>query len=57
MREDERAGSDGHEGALFARVRLLQFGEGLDQFDGLGFFFDDVVDADAAGDDEDVVFF
>ena len=53
--QDEGARADGHEGALFRRVGLLQGAEGFEEGHGLGFGFEHGVDAVAAGDDEDVV--
>ena len=51
LREEERAGADGEEGAFFLWVFLLKVGPGFDEAEGLGFGFKDRVDA-AAGDDE-----
>ena len=53
--EQQGAGADGHEGALFAGVFLLERGEGVDEREGLGVVVEEGVDAGAAGDDEYVV--
>jgi len=55
LREEETAGADGQQCALLLWVLLLQVGEGADEAQGLGFGFEDGVDA-AAGDDQDVEF-
>jgi hypothetical protein len=53
--EEERARADGEKGAFLFGVFLLEVGPGFDEAEGLGFGFQDGVDA-AAGDDEDVEF-
>jgi len=53
--EEETASADGQQCALLLRVLLLQVGEGTDEAQGLGFGFEDAVDA-AARDDQDVEF-
>ncbi len=55
--QDHGAGAYGHERSLFAGICLLELCECLDELDGLGFGFEYVVDAVAAGDDEHVVVF
>ena len=57
--QDQTAGADGHQRALFGRVRGLQLGEGFEQRDGFGVGGDDGVDPfrGAAGHDQHVVFF
>jgi len=52
--EDQGAGADGHQGAFFGWVGELELCEGADQIDGLAAFCEQVVDAPAAGDDEDL---
>lgn len=56
LREDERAGADGHDGALFGGIRLLEFGEGFDEFEGFGFLLEHIFDRPAAGNDQNIVF-
>ena len=55
VRQGEGARADGHEGALFAGVLLLQGGEGFDERDGLAVRLQHGVHPAAAGDDEHVV--
>ena len=54
--EEEGAGADAHERALFGGVLLLHGREGFDEGDGLAAGFEDL-GAVAAGDDEHVVVF
>ena len=54
--EDERTGADGHEGPLFAGIRLLELGKILNQLDWLGPFGENVIYGDAAWNDQDIVF-
>ena len=56
MGEDERAGADGHESALFAGIGLLELGEILDKLDRLGLLLEHVIHAHTTRNDEDVVF-
>jgi len=54
--EEQGAGADAEERALFGRVALLQSAEGADEWEGLGVWgVEDGFDGRAAGDDQDVV--
>lgn len=56
LSEEQGAGADGHEGSFFAGIRGLKLSKGFDQFERFCILLENVVDAIAAGNNQDVIF-